>query len=67
MLSNPPRIEPLYTSPPAQSVNLGEVIEQIAEQWDGCSYAAVGETIDIGQAIRAAGKRLTDSRALGNG
>lgn len=69
MLSNPPRIEPLYTSPPAQSVDLGQIIEQIAQQWDGCNYDAVGETIDVGQAIRAAGKRLanTDSQAVGNG
>lgn len=53
--------------PPAQAVDLGEVIEQIAEQWDGCSYDAVGETIDVGQAIRAAGERLIDSQAVGNG
>lgn len=33
-------------------------IEQIAQQWDGCMFDSVGETIDIGDAIRAAGKRL---------
>lgn len=58
--------QPLYAAP-AQAVDLGEVIEQIAEQWDGCSYDAVGETIDVGQAIRAAGERLIDSQAVGNG
>ncbi|MBH1736299.1 hypothetical protein I5V12_01645 [Stenotrophomonas maltophilia] len=52
--------------PPAQALNLGQIIEQIAQQWDGCSYDAVGETIDVGQAIRAAGKRLIDSQAVGN-
>ncbi|HHA2674538.1 TPA: hypothetical protein ACOECQ_000596 [Stenotrophomonas maltophilia] len=57
---------PLFRSP-AQAVDLGEIIEQIAQQWDGCSYDAVGETIDVGQAIRAAGKRLIDSQAVGNG
>ncbi|TDB26822.1 hypothetical protein ATCM_03700 [Stenotrophomonas sp. ATCM1_4] len=34
------------------------VIEQIAQQWAGCMYDAPGETIDIGEAIRAAGKRI---------
>lgn len=48
-------------SPPVQAVDLGHVIDQIAQQWDGCSYDAVGETIDVGQAIRAAAKRLIDS------
>ncbi|MCX2894834.1 hypothetical protein ORG27_14740 [Stenotrophomonas lactitubi] len=52
---------------PAQAVDLGQIIEQIAQQWDGCSYDAVGETIDVGRAIRAAGKRLIDSEAVGNG
>lgn len=54
---------PLYRYPPAQAVGLGEIIEQIAQQWDGCNYDTVGETIDIGPAIRAAGKRLVDSNA----
>lgn len=36
------------------------VIEQIAKQWDGCSFDAPGETIDIGDAIRRAGKRLLE-------
>ncbi|WP_188238686.1 hypothetical protein [Stenotrophomonas maltophilia] len=59
----------VYAVPPAQGVDLANVIEQIAQQWDGCSYDAVGETIDVGQAIRAAGKRLAliDSQAVGNG
>ncbi|WNV14506.1 hypothetical protein [Stenotrophomonas maltophilia] len=52
---------------PAQAVDLGQIIEQIAQQWDGCSYDAVGETIDVGQAIRAAGKRLLDRKAAANG
>ncbi|MBH1672532.1 hypothetical protein I5U90_05690 [Stenotrophomonas maltophilia] len=52
---------------PAQAVDLANVIDHIAQQWDGCSYDAVGETIDVGQAIRAAGKRLIDSHAVGNG
>ncbi|PRE82385.1 rod-binding protein, partial [Burkholderia gladioli] len=34
------------------------VVEAIAEQWDGCMYAAPGIDIDIGEAIRAAAKRL---------
>ena len=38
-----------------------QVIEQIAQQWDGCVYDAVGETIDIGDAIRRAGKRLEEA------
>ena len=56
----------LYAAPPAQAVDLANVIDQIAQQWDGCSYDAVGETIDVGQAIRAAGKRLAliDSQAV---
>ncbi|WP_188240681.1 hypothetical protein [Stenotrophomonas maltophilia] len=51
----------------AQAVDLDNVIDQIAQQWDGCSYDAVGETIDVGQAIRAAGKRLLDKKAAANG
>ncbi|PWQ87124.1 hypothetical protein DKY64_04745 [Stenotrophomonas maltophilia] len=54
-------------APPAQAVDLANVIDQIAQQWDGCSYDAVGETIDVGQAIRATGKRLIDSQAVDNG
>ena len=56
---------PIYAAPPAQAVDMGQIIEQIAEQWDGCSYDAVGGTIDIGGAIRSAGKRLIDSQAVG--
>lgn len=52
-------------APPAQAVDLANVIDQIAQQWDGCNYDAVGETIDVGQAIRAAGKRVIDSQAVG--
>lgn len=34
---------------------LAEQREQIAQGWDGCMYDAVGETIDIGAAIRQQG------------
>jgi len=34
------------------------IVEQIAQQWDGCVYEGVGEDIDIGRAIRDAAKRL---------
>lgn len=54
-------------APPAHAVDFGKIIEQIAQQWDGCNYDALGETIDVGRAIRAAGKRLIDSQAVGNG
>ena len=57
----------LIAAAPAQAVDLEQTIDQIAQQWDGCSYDAVGETIDIGEAIRAEGKRLTDSKAVPNG
>ncbi|WP_141057034.1 hypothetical protein [Stenotrophomonas rhizophila] len=56
---------------PAQGIDLGQIVEQIAQQWDDCTYDAVGETIDIGEAIRAAGKRLIAQRGaapgVGNG
>ncbi|ATF84598.1 hypothetical protein [Burkholderia gladioli] len=39
------------------------VVEAIAEQWDGCMYAAPGIDIDIGEAIRAAAKRLDTAPA----
>lgn len=45
----------MSTNTPAE---LAPVIEEIAVQWDGCTYDAPGETIDIGDAIRRAGKRL---------
>jgi|GEM_PF-5936899 len=48
-------------APPAQAVDLGQFIEEIAKQWDGCHYHAVGETIEIGRSIRAIGKRLIDN------
>lgn len=37
---------------------MSNLIEQIAAQWDGCMYEGVGGDIDIGQAIRDAGKDL---------
>lgn len=39
------------------------VVEQIAQQWDGCTYDAPGETIDIADAIRRAGERLIGEAA----
>jgi hypothetical protein len=35
-----------------------EVIEQIAQQWDGCTYDSPGETLDIGADIRVAADRM---------
>ncbi|WP_186019897.1 hypothetical protein [Burkholderia gladioli] len=47
----------LLTSP--RAAGLPSVIEKIAEQWDGCFFDAPGGCdIDIGEAIRAAAKRL---------
>lgn len=47
----------LLTSP--RAAGLPNVIEKIAEQWDGCFFDAPGGCdIDIGEAIRAAAKRL---------
>jgi len=43
---------------PAELAN-ASVVEQIAQQWDGCQYDAPGEMVDIGAAIRRAGKRLS--------
>jgi len=43
---------------PAERAN-ASVVEQIAQQWDGCQYDAPGEMVDIGAAIRRAGKRLS--------
>lgn len=39
------------------------VLEQIAQQWDGCQYDAPGEMVDIGAAIRRAGERLSAEQA----
>lgn len=39
-------------------------IELIAQQWDGCEYDAPGGSIDIGEAIRTAAKRLESREAL---
>ncbi len=43
---------------PAERAN-ASVVEQIAQQWDGCQYDAPSEMVDIGAAIRRAGKRLS--------
>lgn len=47
--------------PASQPAELADasVVEQIAQQWDGCQYDAPGEMVDIGAAIRRAGKRLS--------
>ncbi|WP_208455485.1 hypothetical protein [Burkholderia gladioli] len=47
----------LLTAP--RAAGLPNLIEKIAEQWDGCFFDAPGGCdIDIGEAIRAAAKRL---------
>lgn len=52
---------PLYATPPAQAADSvledAALIEQIAQQWDGCMYDAVGEYIDIGESIRSAARK----------
>lgn len=48
-----------HLSHPAQAVDVGAMIEAIASEWDGCKYEAVGEDIDIGEAIRLKAKQLT--------
>lgn len=54
-------VRALYAAQPAQQLQqavaraLAEQREQIAQGWDGCMYDAVGETIDIGAAIRQQG------------
>ncbi|WP_336816822.1 hypothetical protein [Burkholderia gladioli] len=62
------RVDALLDAPPAAPAAPVEdvapnVVEAIAEQWDGCMYAAPGIDIDIGEAIRAAAKRLDAARA----
>jgi hypothetical protein len=34
-------------------------VEQLAQQWDGCMWEGPGGDIDIGEAIRDAGRRLS--------
>ena len=48
-------------APDPQPAELADasVIEHVAQQWDGCKYEAPGETLDIGDEIRRAGKRLS--------
>jgi hypothetical protein len=45
------RSVPVYTAAPVQAAT-DEVLERIAESWDGCMYEAVGETLDIGAQLR---------------
>ncbi|WP_186130158.1 hypothetical protein [Burkholderia gladioli] len=50
------RVDALLDAAPAAPVKdiAPNVVEAIAEQWDGCMYAAPGIDIDIGEAIRQA-------------
>ncbi|PRP68632.1 hypothetical protein BUE93_21320 [Chromobacterium amazonense] len=49
----------LLAAAPQPAQQLPPVIEEIAQQWDGCIYDAEGSgLLDIGQSIRDAGKRL---------
>lgn len=57
----------IYYTPPVQSIDLGQFIEKIAQEWDGCHYDAVGETLDIGRVLRAQGKQLIDQRVAAPG
>lgn len=56
-------IGPLYTHPQPAELADASVVEQIAQQWDGCQYDAPGEMVDIGAAIRRAGERLSAEQA----
>ncbi|MEN7429203.1 hypothetical protein VA599_00510 [Chromobacterium sp. TRC.1.1.SA] len=53
---------PLFAEPRLPGQHLPDVIEEIAQQWDGCIYDSPSGEIDIGQAIRAAGKRLVSEQ-----
>ncbi|OVE49411.1 hypothetical protein [Chromobacterium violaceum] len=55
---NLPPGSPLFAEPVMPGQQLPAVIEEIAQQWDGCIYDSPSGDIDIGWAIRAAGKRL---------
>lgn len=37
---------------------LPEILEEIAQSWDGCMYDAVGETLDVGAVLRDQFKKL---------
>ena len=50
---------------PAFPLPFPAIIEQIAQQWDGCKYEASGGDIDIGEAIRSAAKRIAGVTATG--
>ncbi|MFK7090537.1 hypothetical protein A203_16585 [Chromobacterium violaceum] len=58
---------PLFAEPRLPGQQLPAVIEGIAQQWDGCIYDSPSGDIDIGQAIRAAGKRLVSEQQEGGG
>ncbi|OVE45543.1 hypothetical protein, partial [Chromobacterium violaceum] len=46
----------VFVAAPQPAQQLPSVIEEIAQQWDGCIYDSPSGDIDIGWAIRAAGK-----------
>jgi hypothetical protein len=52
---------PIKPKKPKEIDMANDLIEQIAQQWDGCMYESVGGDIDIGQAIRDAGKDLAST------
>ncbi|MCD5326713.1 hypothetical protein ACFFU8_18395 [Chromobacterium piscinae] len=58
---------PLFAEPILPGQQLPVVIDEIAQQWDGCIYDSPSGDIDIGQAIRAAGKRLVSEQPKGGG
>lgn len=53
---------PLFAEPRLPGQQLPVVIDEIAQQWDGCIYDSPSGDIDIGQAIRAASKRLVSEQ-----
>ena len=48
----------MLAAAPQPDQQLPSVVDEIAQQWDGCIYDSPSGDIDIGWAIRAAGKRL---------
>lgn len=56
----------LYTRPAARA-RVPEMLEEIAQQWDGCMYDAPGEMLDIGECIRSASRRLAAAPSAESG
>lgn len=54
--------EAMLAAAPKPAQQPPSVIEEIAQQWDGCIYDSPSGDIDIGWAIRAAGKRLVSEQ-----